>query len=108
MNKNRTKNLQEYVPVVFRKRATPKFKEESLNLKNHLSRQEKEVVRQLLQIPAGGVFNEIILNTITENKADKVRLVFQMIKEQADGRHRSQMEEVIGAEALNAVLKLFY
>jgi hypothetical protein len=82
-----------------------------IHMKSQLSAQEKEVVSILKEIPREGLFNEIILNSLNEKKVNKCRMIFRMIKDQTDslnGTGKKRMQEVIGINATNAVLRLFH
>jgi hypothetical protein len=79
-----------------------------IRMKNYLTTEEKEVVLVLNQIPKSGIFNDIVLNALKENKADRVRATFRMIRDQVNSCGKNRIYEAIGSDATNAVLKLFY
>jgi flagellar motility protein MotE (MotC chaperone) len=70
-------------------------------MKNHLTQTEKLAVETLTKIKYEGLFNQLVVNTMKEKKVDKIRMIFQMIKDQ---NSTGRMEEVIGREALQMVL----
>jgi hypothetical protein len=75
-------------------------------MKQYLSVREQQAVKVLKNVPPRGVFNMIIRNTANECKVDNVRQLFKMINDQVKGTGPKRVAEVIGAEALEAVMKL--